>query len=269
MQEIKETSYDGWLGCPVCKNMYHELEETLRMGVCPKCDHHAVMSVKDRVDLLADEGSFQRLFEEYEAEDLLGFCDQKSYVDRLSGYRSKTNETAAVVVGRCKMDGVDVALGVMNFSFMGGSLGRAEGERITSLIEYATDERLPLVLVNASGGARMQESMYSLMQMAKTSQALKRHQKSGGLYISVLTHPTFGGVSASFAFLGDVILAEPKAMIGFSGPRVIEQTIGEKLKETDQKAEFHLDAGMVDQIVHRKDLKKKISYFIRVLAKKS
>ncbi|MCH9622073.1 MAG: Acetyl-coenzyme A carboxylase carboxyl transferase subunit beta [Chlamydiia bacterium] len=267
MLEVEEKTYEGWLLCPSCEDMYHEIESNIDLCVCPRCNHHFMMPTSKRINLIADDDTFVELFKEHEAEDLLGFVDQKSYVDRLKEAAKRTGQKAAVCVGTCTVEGEEIALSIMDFAFMGGSLGRAEGERITSLIEYATKKRLPLVMVNASGGARMQESMYSLMQMAKTSQALKKHQQEGLFYLSLLTHPTMGGVSASFAFLADVILAEPKALIGFTGPRVIEQTIGQKLKKSDQSAEFQLEAGMIDQIVYRKDLKKKIHYFVRMFQK--
>lgn len=235
--------------------------------VCPECGEHFYMTASERIALLCDEGSFEPLFEEVVSEDILGFNDQKPYSERIKSYQKKTGQKSAAVVGESYINRKKVAFCVLDFGFMGGSLGRSEGERITRCIEHATKNRLPLVIVSASGGARMQESTYSLMQMAKTSAALKRHSEKGLFYISVLTHPTTGGVLASFAFLGDVVIAEPKALIGFTGPRVIEQTIGEKLKSTDQKSEFQLEAGMIDQIVPRHELKSKISYFIEMFSK--
>ena len=264
MPKVKEKSYLGWGICSDCNTMFHSSEMKNGLQICPSCGFHFALSTKKRLELLCDKGSFEPLFEEVVPEDILGFEDKTSYKKRLQSAEKKTGEKSAVKVGRAQIFGEDIALGVLDFSFMGGSMGRCEGEKITRLIEYATHHKLPLVMVNASGGARMQESTYSLMQMAKTSAAVKKHQQEGLFYLSVLTNPTMGGVLASFAFLADIVLAEPKALIGFAGPRVIEQTIGEKLKATDQKSEFQLENGMIDQIVHRKDLKNKIAYFITI-----
>ncbi len=264
MQGCREKTFTGWSKCPNCKQMLHEAEICSKFKLCPKCNAHFSMSVEERIDLLADSKTFTLLFEEVIAKDILGFVDTKSYGVRLQEQFDKTGRSSGVVTGICEIDGQKVCLGVMDYSFMGGSLGQAEGEKLTCLIEYATALLLPLVIVCASGGARMQESMYSLMQMVKTSAALKRHHEKGALYISVLTNPTMGGVSASFAFLGDIILAEPNALIGFAGPRVIEQIMREKLKDGDQRSEFHLKHGMIDQIVSRKELKSRISTFIKI-----
>ena len=267
MQGCREKTFTSWSLCPSCKEMIHEAEICPKLKLCPKCDSHFAMSVEERIDLLADQDTFTLLFGEITAKDILGFVDTKPYVERLQEQFAKTGRCCGVVTGTCEIDGTKVCLGVMDYSFMGGSLGQAEGEKLTCLIEYATNYFLPLVIVCASGGARMQESMYSLMQMVKTSAALKRHHEKGALYISVLTNPTMGGVSASFGFLGDIILAEPKALIGFAGPRVIEQTMREKLKDGDQRSEFHLKHGMIDQVVSRKDLKSRISTFIKICNK--
>lgn len=257
----------GWQVCPSCKKMLHSLEIDNKIKLCPKCDFHFTLSSEQRIALLADKGSFVDLFQDVIAQDILGFKDTKTYKERLLEAEEKTGKKNAITAGYCNIMGQKVALGVMDFFFMGGSVGRGEGEKLTRLIEYATDCNLPLIIVSASGGARMQESMYSLMQMAKTSQALKRHDQKGLFYLSVLTNPTMGGVSASFAFLGDVIIAEPDALIGFTGPRVVEQTVGEKLKRSDQRSEFHLENGMIDTIVKRDELKTKIAYFVRMFSK--
>ena len=259
-----EKTFTGWSKCTYCNQMIHEMEICSKLKLCPKCNGHFTMTAGERIDLISDEGTFFPLFEEVIAEDLLGFVDTKPYKERLKEQLKKTGRTSAVVTGTCLIKGEKAALGVMDYSFMGGSLGRAEGEKLTCLIEYATSFILPLVIVCASGGARMQESMHSLMQMAKTSAALKRLDEKGIVYLSVLTNPTMGGVSASFAFLGDIIIAEPNALIGFAGPRVIEHTMKEKLKEGDQRSEFHLKNGMIDQIVQRKDLKDRIATFIKI-----
>lgn len=268
MQTCKQELFTGWSKCPSCAAMLHKLEICEKFLLCPKCEYHFTLSAKQRIDILSDENTFEELFSDVVASDVLQFEDTKPYSKRLEDATKKTGKKNAITTGVCQINGQLSALAVMDFSFMGGSLGRGEGERLTRLIEYATKKSFPIVIICASGGARMQESMYSLMQMAKTSAALKKHQQKGLFYLSCLTNPTMGGVSASFAFLGDIIIAEPGALIGFAGPRVIEQTIGEKLKEGDQKAEFQLRHGMIDQIVHRTDMKNRISYFLERLANK-
>ncbi len=212
--------------------------------------------------MLADPGSFVERFTHLQPVDALQFVDIEPYHERLQFAKKKTARDEAVCVGTCTLGGKEIALGILDFSFMGGSMGSVVGERLTLLIEYATKNHLPLVIVSASGGARMQESVLSLMQMAKTSSALKRLHEKRVLYISVLTNPTTGGVTASFATLGDIILAEPDALIGFAGPRVVEQTIGQKLPPKAQRSEFLLEKGMIDCIVLREELKKKLSFFI-------
>jgi acetyl-CoA carboxylase carboxyl transferase subunit beta len=213
------------------------------------------LTALQRVYHLADEGTWEEWFEGVEPTDPLGFHDTESYADRLQAAQEKTGRKDAVWAGSCLLEGKKIALGVLDFSFMAGSMGSVVGEKLTRLIEQAIVERLPLVIVSASGGARMQESILSLMQMAKTASALAKLHEEGLAYISVLTHPTTGGVTASFAALGDVILAEPKALIAFAGPRVVEQTIGQKLPEGAQKSEFLLEKGMIDCIVNRHELK--------------
>ncbi len=267
VQTTKKDSFSGWVKCSGCAETIHanELKETLHC--CPKCGYHYRITAKQRIELIADEGTFEEMFAHLKPKDPLSFEDEEKYSDRLVKARSKSGRDEAVIVGRADVHGHSVALGVMDFSFMGGSMGSVVGERLTLLIEYATQSSLPLIIVSASGGARMQESIYSLMQMAKTSAALAKFGKKGLPYISVLTNPTTGGVTASFASLGDVILAEPGALIGFAGPRVVEQTIGHKLPEGAQRSEFLLEKGMVDLVVKRSELKKKISFFIDFLRK--
>jgi len=260
--------FTGWSKCTDCKQMLHEIQVCKKYKVCPKCNFHFVLTSRERIAITADEGSFAELFDDIEPKDLLGFFDTKSYKARLEESKALTNTSSSITTGTCLVHGEKIALAVMDFSFMGGSLGRAEGEKLTLLVEYATKNHLPLVVFSASGGARMQESMFSLLQMAKTSAALKQHAIDGGFTLSILTNPTMGGVLASFASLGDVILAEPKALIGFAGPRVIEQTIGRKLEDGDQRAEFQLQHGMIDQIVERQQLKNKIFYFIKMCKKR-
>ncbi|MBM3201408.1 MAG: acetyl-CoA carboxylase carboxyltransferase subunit beta [Chlamydiae bacterium] len=269
VQTTKKDSFSGWVKCNGCSETIHadELKETLHC--CPKCGYHYRISVHQRIDLLADEGSFKEMFCHLKPADPLSFEDEEKYVDRIKKATAKSGRDEAVMVGSAKIAGLDVALGVMDFSFMGGSMGSVVGERLTLLIEHATEKQLPLIIVSASGGARMQESIYSLMQMAKTSAALSRYRDKGVPYISILTNPTTGGVTASFASLGDILLAEPGALIGFAGPRVVEQTIGHKLPEGAQKSEFLLEKGMIDLVVKRSDLKNKVAFFIDFLKKET
>jgi acetyl-CoA carboxylase carboxyl transferase subunit beta len=263
VQTTKKDGFSGWIKCSSCSELIHANELGQNLNCCPKCNYHYRLSLKQRIQLLADEGTFIELFTEIKPVDALHFIDTESYVKRLEEAVRKTGRDDAVCVGSCELEGNKLALGVLDFSFMGGSMGSVVGERLTRLIEYATEKRLPLVIVSASGGARMQESMLSLMQMAKTSAALAKFGEHGLPYFSVLTNPTTGGVTASFATLGDLILAEPDALIGFAGARVVEQTIGQKLPPRAQKSEFLLEKGMVDCIVKRAELKERLSFFIR------
>jgi len=265
VQTTKKDGYSGWLKCSHCTELIHVNELKDNLHCCPKCNYHYRLSAPQRVELLADKGTFKELFQEYKPTDPLQFTDSESYVDRLKRAQKKTKRDEAVLVGLCKIDKRPVALGVLDFTFMGGSMGSVVGERITLLIETAIKKHLPLIFVSASGGARMQESILSLMQMAKTSAAIAKYQETGLPYISVLTNPTMGGVTASFATLGDIIIAEPEALIGFAGPRVVEQTIGEKLPPGAQKSEFLLEKGMIDCIVNRHQLKDKLLLFMEFL----
>ena len=262
MQKVVDDKFTGWSSCVSCAEMIHKAQICKSLKLCPKCGFHFTLTPKERIALLADKDSFVECFTQIKAVDILDFVDSKSYKERLAALKVKTGKENGITCGTCLIDGEKAAIAVMDFSFMGGSLGRGEGEKITCLVEFATDEKYPLVIVCASGGARMQESMFSLMQMAKTSAALKRHRNNNLFYLSVLTNPTMGGVSASFAFLGDIIIAEPDALIGFAGPRVIEQTVGEKLNKGDQRSEFQLKHGMIDQIVNRREMKSRIAFFI-------
>jgi acetyl-CoA carboxylase carboxyl transferase subunit beta len=214
---------------------------------------------------LIDEGTFEELFTDLEPIDALNFMDTESYKQRLTQAQNKSGKKDAAIVGTGLVNGQKIALGVLDFSFMAGSMGSVVGEKLTRIIEHATHNQLPVVIVSASGGARMQESILSLMQMAKTSAALARHSDAALPYISILTNPTTGGVTASFATLGDVIIAEPKALIAFAGPRVVEQTIRQKLPEGAQKSEFLIEKGMIDCIVNRHQLKNKLSQLIDYL----
>jgi len=262
----KNEGFSGWIKCTKCCELIHEhqLEENLRC--CPKCNEHYRLTGTQRIQLLADSGSFVEYFTEVQPRDPLQFVDTEPYSKRIQRAQSSSQRDEGVIVGTATLKGISIALGVLDFSFMAGSMGSVVGERLTRLIELALEKRLPLIIVSASGGARMQESIFSLMQMAKTSAAIARFQEQDLLYISVLSDPTTGGVTASFATLGDLIMAEPNALIGFAGSRVVEQTIGQKLPPGAQKSEFLLEKGMIDCIVNRHDLKEKLFFFITFLA---
>lgn len=262
LQSVKKEGFDGWVKCPGCSELSYKTEIKKRLNCCPKCDHHYIYSLKERIDLLLDKDSFTELFTDVKPVDSLEFVDTASYKERLEIATKKTGRDDAVCVGIGLCEGQEVAFGALDFSFMGGSMGSVVGERLTLLIEMATERNLPLVIVSASGGARMQESVLSLMQMAKTSAAIAKLQEKNLPYISILTNPTTGGVTASFATLGDLIIAEPNALIAFAGPRVVEQTIGQKLPPGAQKSEFLLEKGMVDCIVKRSALKKRLAAFL-------
>ncbi|MAT80513.1 MAG: acetyl-CoA carboxylase carboxyl transferase subunit beta [Phycisphaerae bacterium] len=251
-----------WLRCPGCGAILFRRSLENNQRVCPECGHHFRLSAEERVQLLVDPGSFVAIDESMQSEDPLQFVDLKSYSDRLKATRAKTGKNEAVQCGTGFIKGRKVVLAIMDFTFLGGSMGSVVGEKIARAVEAASSEDLPLIVVSASGGARMMESGFSLMQMAKTSAALARFDEMGGLYISVLTDPTTGGVTASFAMLGDVILAEPKALIGFAGPRVIQQTIRQDLPDGFQRSEFLLSCGFVDRVVDRRDLRSEISSLI-------
>jgi acetyl-CoA carboxylase carboxyl transferase subunit beta len=265
VQTTKKEGYSGWVKCAECHELIHAQELERNCHCCPKCDHHYRLTGMQRIQLLADEGTFQEMFTEFKPTDPLGFTDTEAYPDRLTRATTSSGRDEAAVVGTCELGGMTIALGILDFSFMAGSMGSVVGERITSIIEYATSHNLPVILISASGGARMQESALSLMQMAKTAAALAKHHEKNLPYISILTNPTLGGITASFASLGDIILAEPDALIGFAGPRVVEQTIGQKLPPKAQKAEFLVEKGMVDMIVTRHILKDKLISLLNLL----
>ncbi|MCC6953276.1 MAG: acetyl-CoA carboxylase carboxyltransferase subunit beta [Deltaproteobacteria bacterium] len=254
-----------WSKCPGCAAVIYTKELTRALGVCPKCGFHFPMSVEERIDLLCDRDSFEELDRVMRSNDPLNFRDSAKYKDRLKKYEKQTGETDAARIGRARMNGKPVMIGAMNFKFMGGSMGIVVGEKLTRCVEVACKENLPAIIVSASGGARMQEGIFSLMQMAKVSAALNRLGRKGLPYISILTHPTTGGVAASFAMLGDIIIAEPGALIGFAGPRVIEQTIKRKLPEGFQRSEFLLEHGMIDMITPRDKLKDSVANVIDLL----
>jgi acetyl-CoA carboxylase carboxyl transferase subunit beta len=266
IQMTKKDGYSGWIKCTHCHELIHANELQQNHHCCPKCDYHYRISAVQRVDLLADNKEFVELFTEFKSVDPLEFVDTEKYPDRLAAAQKKSGRDEGVMVGTCRINGIPVAMGVLDFTFMAGSMGSVVGERLTSIIEYALQQELPLIIISASGGARMQESVLSLMQMAKTSAALARLHAEGLPYISVLTNPTTGGVTASFASLGDIIIAEPDALIGFAGSRVVEQTIGQKLPPGAQKSEFLLEKGMIDCIVNRHELKDKLSLLVGFLS---
>ncbi len=251
-----------WTRCVACGHMVYEKEVADALCVCPECGYHHRINARTRIEQLVDPDTFEEFALGLHSTDPLKFKDRIPYKDRLKREREKTGEDEAIVVGRAFIRGRGVILGVMNPSFIMASMGAVVGEKVTLSIERAIEENLPLVLVTASGGARMQEGMISLVQMAKTSAAVGRLDEAGGLYIVVATDPTTAGVAASFASLGDVMLAEPKAMIGFAGPRVIANTINAELPEGFQTAEFMLEHGFVDRIVDRKDLRREIARII-------
>lgn len=254
---------DGvWLKCDSCGEVVFHREFERRFKVCPKCGFHAPLGALERIAHLIDLGTFNEIATGIVSCDPLDFRANKSYTEVVEAARAKTGLAEAVVCGSGEIDGRPVAFLVMDFSFIGGSMGSVVGEKVTELFEWAADMRRPVVSVCASGGARMQEGMYSLIQMAKTSAAVGRHASTGCSYISLLCHPTTGGVLASFASLADIIVAEPKALIGFTGPRVIEQTMKQKLPKGFQTAEFMLEHGQVDMIVPRADQKETIGRLI-------
>ncbi|MBD2103461.1 acetyl-CoA carboxylase, carboxyltransferase subunit beta [Leptolyngbya sp. FACHB-261] len=261
-QQQREIADGLWTKCAKCLVLAYAKDLSLNQMVCPECGHHMPVTVEQRINQLADTGTWVPLDESLVAGDPLEFRDRKSYRDRLRETREKTGLKDGVQTGLGKLEGYPFALGVMDFRFMGGSMGSVVGEKLTRLAERATAEHIPLIFICASGGARMQEGMLSLMQMAKVSAALERHREAQLLYIPILTHPTTGGVTASFAMLGDICLAEPKALIGFTGRRVIEQTLRQKVPEDFQTAEYQLAHGLVDAIVPRPQLRKVLAQLL-------
>lgn len=266
-QATKKDAPTHWIKCPECASLMFFKEVENQNNICPKCNFHMRIGAKRRIEVLADEGTFVEFDETLKPNDPLKFVDKSSYKKRIDEAKKKTGRTSSVVSGECKINGVEVQLVVFDFSFMGGSLGSVEGEKIVRAVNRAIEKHQGVIIVSASGGARMQESTFALMQMAKTSAALKRLDQHKLPYISVLTDPTMGGVSASFAFLGDIIMAEPGALIGFAGQRVIKQTIGADLPEGFQRAEFLLEKGSIDMVVNRTDMKKTLSDLLTMFNK--
>ena len=250
-----------WEKCPFCGEILYVENLEKEMSVCPKCSSHFRISSEKYIKILFDEGTFKELDANLYSSDPLNFKDTERYSKRIKSARKKTGRNSAVITGTGDLNECKVALAVMDFSFLGGSMGSVVGEKITRIARKAVSETLPLIIVSASGGARMQESILSLMQMAKVSAAIANLSNAGLPFISILTNPTTGGVAASFAFQGDVIIAEPKALIGFAGPRVIKVTVGEELPEGFQRSEFLIEHGMIDMICNRKELKEVVGFF--------
>jgi acetyl-CoA carboxylase carboxyl transferase subunit beta len=251
-----------WLRCPSCSHLIYRKQMEANLHCCPECQHHFRVNAADRIEMIVDQGTFEPMFTGLSPTDPLKFKDLKSYADRIKSEQKKSGALDAIQAGMGFVKGRQLMLAVMDLGFMMGSMGSVVGEVITRAIEEATTRNLPLLIVSGSGGARMQESGLSLMQMAKTSAALARYDRAGGLFISLLTDPTTGGVTASFAMLGDVIIAEPKALIGFAGPRVIQQTIRQELPEGFQRSEYLKNGGMVDRVVPRSALRNEIARLI-------
>ncbi len=267
-QPSTQEKSNTWIKCPACNAISFYKEVQKEFNTCPKCGYHFRMNAEERIKQLCDEGTFIELDQNLEPNDPLHFVDKKSYKKRIEENYKKTNRKSSAISGECKINGIPTQIVVFDFAFMGGSLGSVEGEKIVRAVNRAIDKNQGLVIVSTSGGARMQESTFSLMQMAKTSAALASLAEHNLPYISILTDPTFGGVSASFAFLGDFIIAEPGAIIGFAGPRVIKQTIGEDLPEGFQRAEFLLEHGLIDMVIKRDELKDTVANLLKYTLKK-
>ncbi len=265
--QIDDSIAELWLKCFNCNSQLLRKDVEDNMHVCPKCGYHFRISSRERINQLIDEGTFKELFTNIQTTNPLDFVDTENYTDKINKAKSKTGLSEAVITGVGKINGYEVSIAVMDFDFMGGSMGSAVGEKVTLAMEEAIKRRIPMVAVTASGGARMQESALSLMQMAKTSCAVGKLDDEKILYITVLTEPTFGGVTASFATLGDIVIAEKDARIGFAGRRVIEQTIRQSLPADFQTADYLMNYGQVDLISERKDLKKNISDIIKLHTK--
>lgn len=267
-QPTQQEAPTHWIKCPACKALSFYKEVMKEHNTCPKCGYHFRMSANERVEMFSDKDTFVEYDADLVPNDPLSFVDKKSYQKRVEENEKKTGRKSSVISGECEIGGVVTQLVVFDFAFMGGSLGSVEGEKIVRAVNRAISKECGLIIVSASGGARMQESTFSLMQMAKTSASLAALGEKGLPYISILTDPTMGGVSASFAFLGDVIIAEPGAMVGFAGARVIKQTIGAELPEGFQRAEFLLEHGLIDKVVKRDELKQTVSDLLVLLGGK-
>ncbi len=265
-KEKPEIKKDLWLKCEQCGKLIYKKKWEENLKVCPHCEFYGRMTAYDRIKMLADHDSFKELWTSLLSADPLGFTGVKAYTDKLKEEMQKTGLKEAIVTGECKIDGVPCMIAVIDAGFIMGSMGSVVGEKFVRAAEYAVEKKMPLVCVSGGGGgARMYEGVISLMQMAKTSASVGKMKKAGLLYLSVLTDPTMGGIAASFASLGDVIIAEPKALVGFAGPRVIEQTIRQKLPPGFQRTEFLYEHGMVDIIAKRADLKESIGKILKII----
>jgi acetyl-CoA carboxylase carboxyl transferase subunit beta len=254
-----------WIKCEGCREIVYRKEVEKNLKICPKCNYHFRISARERLKLLVEEGSFMETDQNLESMDPLHFKDSVSYKERLKENQKRSGLKEAVISGDALIKGYPVSLVIMDFSFMGGSMGSVVGEKVSRAAERAVEKKQPLIAISSSGGARMQEGIFSLMQMAKVSAAIARLRDNGILYISILCDPTFGGVTASFATLGDIIIAEPKSLIGFAGPRVIEQTIKQPLPDDFQRADFLLAHGLIDMVVDRKNLKETLARLFGLL----
>jgi len=263
-QATRKDAPSHWVKCPNCNALMFVKEVENQNNVCPKCSFHMRIGAKRRIEILADDNSFVEFDSNLKPNDPLKFVDKLSYKKRVEEGFAKTGRTSSVISGECTISGIPVQLVVFDFAFLGGSLGSVEGEKIVRAVNRAIEKRQAVIIVSASGGARMQESTFALMQMAKTSAALKKLDSEKLPYISILTDPTMGGVSASFAFLGDIIMAEPGALIGFAGQRVIKQTIGADLPEGFQRAEFLLEKGSIDMVVNRQKMKQTVTDLLKI-----
>ena len=263
--EKKEIPDGLWEKCPSCEEVLYRPEVDKNFSVCHHCNYHFRVDSELYLKLLLDDNTYDELFNKIESKDFLEFSAKKKYSDQIIDAKNKTGDKSAIKVFRGKMNGHNIILGIMNFKFIAGSMGSVVGEIISRSIDKAGEENIPLILVCASGGARMQEGAISLMQLAKISTKLARFSKSGGLYIPILTDPTTGGVTASYGMLGDIIIAEPGALIGFAGSRVIKQTIGQDLPKGFQRSEFLLKKGFIDKVIHRKDMKFNLANIISIL----
>ena len=266
-QPTKKDAPSHWIKCPECNALMFFKEVEAQDNICPKCNFHMRIGAKRRIEILTDKDSFVEYDVELKPNDPLKFVDKTSYKKRVEDGFEKTGRVSSVISGECTINSIGVQLIVFDFAFMGGSLGSVEGEKIVRAVHRAIQKHQGLIIVSASGGARMQESTFALMQMAKTSAALKKLDHAKLPYISILTDPTMGGVSASFAFLGDIIMAEPGALIGFAGQRVIKQTIGADLPEGFQRAEFLLEKGSIDMVVNRSSMKQTLTHLLTMFQK--
>jgi acetyl-CoA carboxylase carboxyl transferase subunit beta len=268
-EETAQETPNQWIKCPKCTSLMYYKEVEAQLNVCPKCNHHFRISAIQRIEAIVDKDSFEEFDSSLAPVDPLKFSDKKSYKKRIEEAKAKTGKTSSVMSGSCTIGGENVEIAVFDFAFMGGSLGSVEGEKIVRGINRAMEKECGFIIISASGGARMQESTYSLLQMSKTSAALNRLHQKGLPFISILTDPTMGGVSASFAMLGDIIMAEPGALIGFAGQRVIKQTVGVDLPEGFQRSEFLLEHGLIDMIVDRGDMRSTLSDLFKLFNKKA